>query len=220
MRERRRRPSGTISSLAAVQRPSATSSPAPKPIRATMACARPTGWRYGSAVMTRKECSARLSTLRPAARSSSPASASHVRASVSATGSPTSMIVARPVTTAVASGSGSASRRRRRAARRRRSGAPSVANTSTCGWGRWVRCRARRGTAPGTARPAGRAPTAARPARSGTDSRTRSPARHITWAPAVRGDQWLCLVWIAYLLGAIGTTGSGIWLMRLISWIH
>ncbi len=28
------------------------------------------------------------------------------------------------------------------------------------------------------------------------------------------------LAWIAYLLGAIGTTGSGIWLMRLISWIH
>jgi hypothetical protein len=30
-------------------------------------------------------------------------------------------------------------------------------------------------------------------------------------APAVRS---------AYLLGVIGTTGSGIWLMRLISWIH
>src|SRR6478672_6417847 len=25
---------------------------------------------------------------------------------------------------------------------------------------------------------------------------------------------------IAYLLGAIGTTGSGIWLIRLISWTH
>ena len=28
------------------------------------------------------------------------------------------------------------------------------------------------------------------------------------------------LAWIAYLLGAIGTTGSGIWLMWLISLIH
>jgi 2-succinyl-6-hydroxy-2,4-cyclohexadiene-1-carboxylate synthase len=41
------------SSRASLQRPSATSSPAPKPMRATSACSRATSCRYGSAVTIR-----------------------------------------------------------------------------------------------------------------------------------------------------------------------
>ena len=66
----------------------------------------------------------------------------------------------------------------------------------------------------GNARRVARAAKATRPGRSGTGAMRRSTGRHDRWdgqPPRVR---------IAYLLGAIGTTGSGIWLMRLISCTH
>ena len=69
------------------------------------------------------------------------------------------------------------------------------------------RLRGAPGAGAGSGRRAGRAPMASRPARSGTAVALVAVSRSLP-------------VRIAYLLGAIGTTGSGIWLMRLISWIH
>ena len=105
---RRCRGPRSSSSRASVHRPSATCSPAPKPIRATSAWRRPTGCRYGSAVTSRNACSARLSTVEAGGElglaGARPASAG--LGSPPASGSPTSMIVARPVVTGVGSGSG------------------------------------------------------------------------------------------------------------------
>lgn len=72
------------------------------------------------------------------------------------------------------------------------------------------------------------------------EAKQRGDRRRLTGGPAARADRWrlsrgpapqadrrgasragYCpAVLIAYLLGAIGTIGSVIWLMWLISWVH
>ena len=193
MRERRRRPSGTDELLG---RGPAARRPPPRrrrsrPARRSPARGRP-AWRYGSAVMIAEgvqrpvEHGSAPPRGRPRRRPPATPGPRLVRA-----GSPTSMTVARPVATAVGSGSGSASRCRRRPASRRRSGAPERGEHQHVGRGRWV-VRVSRASGPhaGSARPAGRAATAARPAtkRNRREDALTGAAYHV--GATVRGDQW------------------------------
>jgi hypothetical protein len=113
---------------------SATCSPAPRPTRATSACARATSRTYGSAVAVRWRWSSRLSVARAAATSASGSTrASQRSAAAPSSNGRAAISVTRAVATGAGAGAGGAAAGRRlRRPSRARCGAPSVARTTTC----------------------------------------------------------------------------------------